>query len=342
MEIVVSGVGALTATDMSFADMLTAGPTEPNGQFIRLDENLTIPWIPRKGLRKMDRLSRIVTAAVAMALDDAGLLNVDSDNTGLILDTGFGSAGAVSKVLDGIYQEDPVISPLLFPNVVANASAGQAAMAFGLRGPSSVLGGIGGLMYAFDLMQAGRARRLLVGGCDEITDIYALALDDIGLGEVVPMFADGAAFIVLELAEDAQARGVKPYAELVAVSMASDPDFRLRGRKAYGGGGLTGVVEEVTGTATNVDALFGAGWQGTSLHDQEVELSTTYSTKETRWPKDTTGEMFACSNSLNTVLASVMLKDSPEIESALVCGYDSTRGQSAAALFRSVQKGTNS
>lgn len=343
MSIVVTGIGHFTACGGTAKELLESTPVHPPQPFTRVDESEAIAWIPRKNLRKMDRLSRITTAAVAMAIADAGLDDeVDAEETGLILDTGFGSAGAVSKVLDGLYEEIPAISPLLFPNVVANAASGQAAISFGLRGPSSTLGGIGGLMYAFDLMRAGRARRLIVGASDEISDIYADALVERGLTNLVPFFGDGGAFIVLELSEDAVARGARIYAELIDVAMASDPKFRLTGRDVFAGGGLTRAAQDVLHSAGSIDYVVGAGWYNTPLRAVELGISDTYSATNTYWPKDLTGEMFACSNSLNTVLASELIRTHADTKSVLVCGYDSTRGQSSAAVFRSFAEETSS
>lgn len=336
MTIVVTGIGQMIAGGLTPEDLLD-GSTSSSPE---VDETTTIPWIPRKNLRKMDKLSKMTTAAAAMALEDAALIDSDESNEiGLIVDTAFGSAGVVVKVLEGIFDKDPMISPLLFPNVVANASSGQVAMAYRLRGPSSTLGGIGGLLYAYDLIASGRASRLVVGGSDEITDIYDRAFTSVGISDVVPRFGEGAAFIVLESAESAERRGAPVYSELAHVSQVSDPGFRLCGARAFNGDGFEHVAADVLVDESGVDYLFGAGWPQTGLREKERWIAQQHGIPLTTWPKDATGELFACSNALSTVLASALIGRANGSESVLVSGYDCTRGQSAAALFRSYRKG---
>ncbi|MET4618735.1 3-oxoacyl-(acyl-carrier-protein) synthase [Arthrobacter sp. 2762] len=357
MTVLVTGIGYLTGAPYTLEEILSgaSSPTAPGSaigglQVHQMDNKRASTGVPRSLLRKMDQISKMTTTAVGMALMDGGLLNqsptqgqlvFDSDETGLMLDTGFGSAGAVSQILGGIFSEEPEISPLRFPNVVANAASGQAAIAFGLRGPSSTLGGVGSLMYAYDMLNAGRAKRLVVGGADEVTPIYAQALTDAGADEVIPAFGDGAAFLVLEDEYTATRRGATASAEVVAVDVSSDLRFRLEGASAFSGEGLDRAVASVLTEATGgVDWLIGSGWPGTLLREREEAIVRRHGIITALWPKDFTGEMFAASNALHTLLATVVLQDAKRNgagqTSVLVTGHDSTRGQSSAALFRSI------
>jgi hypothetical protein len=126
--------------------------------------------------------------------------------------------------------------------------------------------------------------------------------------------------------------------------MASTPGFNLHGASAYADGGLERVTKDVIGAQEKVDWLIGAGCPGTQLRDGEHALIAKYGISHALWPKDSTGEMFACSNALNTLLASLILYNASleksESKSVLVSGYDVTRGQSAAALFHRVDDST--
>lgn len=349
MTVVVTGVGYVLSCNLTPYNIIYGSVPSTEVESLgngltayRYDESAATSMIPRKHMRKMDRMSKMATIAVAQAMTDALLPGeMDPDEIGLIMDTGFGSAGAVSRVLAGVFEEEPVVSPLLFPNVVANASAGQAAIAFGLRGPSSTLGGIGGLMYAFDLIDSGRTNCLIVGGCDEITDVYAKALQAEGIAKATPQLGEGAAFIALESKESAIARDVHIYAQIQQVSIASDLAFEPRGLQAYIGEGLDTAVEKIVPHHGNVDWMFGAGIPGTGLHDREQALVHRYAIPHAVWAKQRTGEMFACSNAMNTVLASILLREEASSQTrtttALVCGYDSTRGQVCTSLFRQVK-----
>lgn len=340
MSVVVTGYGLCTSPLPPLHELLegaspaaSAPPTDLPVR--RLDDAEFLPWVPKKYLRKMDRISRITTGAVGRALQHAGLTEPEQiQQTGLVLTTAFGSAGVVSRVLDDVLSDDPVISPLIFPNVVANAAAGQASISFGLQGPNSVLGGVGGLMYAYDLLVSGRAQRLIVGGFDEMTAVYEQALASAGFAGPVRELAEGAAVIVLETDASAHDRGAQVLAEVAAVSVATDLDFALDGAAAYAGDGMERALDRVLRNAPTPDLLLGSGWPGTGLYEIESRRARATGTGAVSWPKGVTGEMFACSAALNAVLAVTALDGDSAAHSVLVTGHDSSRGQSEAAYFR--------
>ncbi|MDQ4492205.1 beta-ketoacyl synthase N-terminal-like domain-containing protein [Sinomonas sp. ASV486] len=347
MSVVVTGYGLCTGVRSDLAGVL-GGTLEPPAEVSagaglpvrRVDDAETAPWVPRRLARKMDRISRITTAAVGQAIQHARLDEPDLvRGTGLVLSTAFGSAGVVSRVLADVLSDDPVISPLLFPNVVANAAAGQASIAFGLRGPNSVLGGVGGLMYAFDMLASGRAERLLVGGFDEMTDVYERALAATDFSVPVRAIGEGAAVVVLETDDAARGRGAEPLAELVAASVASDLEFTLDGASAYAGDGMARSLAAVAAQAPVPELFLGSGWPDTLLRDSEERYVRRAVVDAAQWPKDATGEMFACSAALNAVLAAAAISGDPDAgrpapRSVVVTAHDSSRGQSEAAYFR--------
>lgn len=355
MSAVVTGYGLCAGLGALPTDILAgalAPPTESSASsglpIRRVDDAAETRRVPRRQARKMDRISRITTAAVAEALEHAGLADPSLvRDTGLVLSTGFGSAGVVSRVLADVFSDDPVISPLLFPNVVANAAAGQASISFGLRGPNSVLGGVGVLMYALDMLEAGRAERLIVGGFDEMTEVYERALVATGFPGPVRALGEGAAVVVLETADAARRRGAEPLAELVAASVASDLEFALDGAAAYAGDGMVRSLEAVLKDVPAPEAFIGSGWPDTLLRDAEERFARRTFVGAAHWPKDVTGEMFACSAALNAVLAVTAIaggqgEAGPAPRSVLVTGHDSTRGQSEAGYFRAPAASTES
>lgn len=348
MSVVVTGWGALTGSETPLDTLLAEPPAAPSpaatdaaGFEVRLaDEPAALASVPKRHARKMDRISRLTTAAVGRALEHAGVSGSEMlEETGLVLTTTFGSAGAVCRVLADVLSDDPVISPLIFPNVVANAAAGQASIAYGLRGPNSVLGGVGGLMYAYDLLSSGRAQRLVVGGFDELTPVYEKALAHAGFHACVSRLSEGAAVIVLETDASAARRGAVPLAELADAATATDLDFALDGRSSYSGDGMRRALSRVTAGRARPDLLIGSGMPGTGL--REIEMTLVRKTGAS-WPKEHTGEMFACSAALNVLLAVMAIAGAAPVgstptstpRSVLVTGHDSTRGQSEAALFR--------
>lgn len=341
MRVVITGIGFFTSAGSVPADLLMSATAEVRGKpqvlaggipGYRIDEKHAARFVPRKHLRKMDRLSIMTTAAISNALSDA-CIEVPNDNVGLVLDTGFGSAGSVSLVLEGIFGDEPKVSPLLFPNVVANAAAGQAAIAFGLRGPSSMLGGLGSLLYAFDLIRSGKATQLVVGGCDEITKIYARSLVEQGILSDAFFVGEGTAVFVLESDAFAKTRNARIYAEVQSVEMELDFGYRPEGESAYAGSGIDTVIDRSVGTDT-IDVFIGAGLEHQSLQKLERQYSSKLGVRKAIWPKSWTGEMFACSSALNIILGSIILHTHDTYHRVLSISYDITRGQSMAAVLK--------
>lgn len=169
------------------------------------------PWLPPAGRRRMDHLAQMAVATVRAALADRGPILV-SDPPGLFVDTLFGSATAVARLMASAGDPDGVVSALLFPGVVANQAAGQAAVAEGLTGPSTVFGGHGAFEYACLQLMAGRISTAVVLGLDDFSPLLArvLARSGMRLGAPAPapqLLTEAAAALVLETEAHAQQCG---------------------------------------------------------------------------------------------------------------------------------------
>jgi 3-oxoacyl-(acyl-carrier-protein) synthase len=143
-------------------------------------------------------------------------------------------------MIEPFLRGDPrKISPLLFAQSVANAPAGAVARLLRVRGQNLTTMGGGALFLAIQTLRRGEAAALLVGGFETIQPDYVLADEQLGrirprgqADESAPSTVagvgitsgEGAVLVALELAEQAQERGVTTLAVILGAATAFDPD----------------------------------------------------------------------------------------------------------------------
>jgi len=183
-----------------------------------------------RNTRPLDRLSQLVVAATARALDAAGCdAGYRAANpVGLALGTVFSGVRTICAFDRRALEAGPqYVSPLDFANTVLNAAAGQAAIWHQLRGANATIaaGGASGLQaiaYAADMIASGAIDVMVAGGADERSPEAAAALADAGLSQTgggAPL-GEAAAMVVLEAEDTARARGVEIRAMIVGQASA--------------------------------------------------------------------------------------------------------------------------
>ena len=265
-SVVITGIGAVTPAGLG-TDALT-GSLETGAQPLsQVDVSHGLPressartagllgeqpygdWLNPREARRMSPASRMAVCAAAMALDDAGLERdaVEGTATGVCMGTTFGSTSYTTKLLEQINGMGPCsISPLLFMETVANAHAGQIALAWGARGPNYTISqreasGTLAVARGADLIASGRVERVLVGSVDEVSPTQHLVLDHFnalarsdqdGVKEVARVFdkkragfiaSEGGTVLVLESEEGARARGARIRSRLRLWARGNDP-----------------------------------------------------------------------------------------------------------------------
>jgi len=187
------------------------------------------PGVSRK-LGRMDRGSRMFLLAGREALQGAGLAGADLSGTGVALGSRFGCLLVNEAYHRGLLTKGVrLASPLLFGYTVPSAPAGELSIAFGLTGPNLTVvsgdaSGGGALARAAAWIRAGRARRVVAGGCDPQGPWLAQELWDRGIRDGRgPLPAEGAAALVLEPADEVRRRGVRPLATLGPITEGFGP-----------------------------------------------------------------------------------------------------------------------
>jgi 3-oxoacyl-(acyl-carrier-protein) synthase len=232
-------------------------------------------YLAEGNFRPLDRAGQLATAAAKLALADAGWRGegVEPAELGLVLGTMFGSLRTIAE-FDRRAQTAGVIyaKPMDFANSVINAAAGQAAIWHRLEGINATISGgpaagLAALAYAAELIRTGRARYLLAGGADELAFEAFAGFERAGelvAGEATPRpfdavrggcaLGEGAAFLMLEEAESAAARGAHVLAEVRGWSSCFDPS-RGRDEAAATAAGARSVREALAEAELAPEAL---------------------------------------------------------------------------------------
>ncbi len=135
-----------------------------------------LPDIPLDGSypssRRMDQYSRLGMTAIGLALQDAGLdAWTEKRNIGIITSTEYGCLNTDFDYFDTVLPEDGIgASPGLFSYTLPSSFMGDAAIRFGLTGPSFVIQekpawGLTCLKLALNAIACGDADKMVCGVC---------------------------------------------------------------------------------------------------------------------------------------------------------------------------------
>jgi 3-oxoacyl-[acyl-carrier-protein] synthase II len=259
-RVVVTGIGMVTPLGIgkeAFGSALWHGETGireieafPTGNLTsRLGAEIRAfqprDFISVKNLRKMDRLSAMVTASVRMALDDAGIRigEANRDRIGIIMGTAFGNTELKVNSARLLFTEGPnMVNPIHMPNTVMNAPAGHASIELGFRGVNTTINHLAAetaLAYGAMEIHRGAADVILAGGADLLSPFFyealtrfrALSPTDGGAEGARPfdctrngpVMGEGCGIVCLEVGDLAHERGASPYAEVTGWGLSSSP-----------------------------------------------------------------------------------------------------------------------
>jgi 3-oxoacyl-[acyl-carrier-protein] synthase II len=189
-----------------------------------------------KGLRVLDRSTKLAACAVRLALEDAAL-QVNEDNCrdiGIVMADTLGSVNSIcefdrSALRDGAKYTNPAH----FPNTVINSPASHASIKFNIKGFNITLAngfsaGLDAVIYAANLLRQGRAKAALCGGVEELCAETFAGLDKLGLLSAEGrsggfILGEGACIFVLEEAGEALARKARVLGEIKGYASLFDP-----------------------------------------------------------------------------------------------------------------------
>jgi 3-oxoacyl-[acyl-carrier-protein] synthase II len=230
----------------------------------KADQFKAADFIPPLKARKLDRASQFAVVTAGLALENAGIGkgSLAGERIGIALGCGFGGIANSSELLSGYYQGGVSgLSPMLFPNTVANAAASNASIEYGLKGPNITIiqrfcSAETAILAACRFIEEGRADIMLAGGVDELTPQMIRGFAVTGqLTRFGSGFGEGCGMLVLERASHARERGAVIKAQITGISTIG---FLLPGAEQQG-------VEHLLQGQQSCDQLMVSGAESAAL-----------------------------------------------------------------------------
>lgn len=365
----ITGLGIVSNVAIGGADAfvaaMKAGPPKVPARRIELTDFDPTKFLGDKGLRTLDRLTKLLVVAARLCLHDAGLkkdnvwVQLSGERVGVCCSNAYGSLEAIHELDKVAKLEDArYINPAKFPNTVSNSASGYVSIWEDLRALNvSVSDGNCGALDAVactDIFLAtSRADAILTGGGESMSDALYLAFEKLGALGGESRLGEGAAFMMLEEPAAAKARSAKSYGEIIGYGTAFvAPPTRppkAAGRRAASHrqeesllifasrDAITRACKQALADA-NVDAkdvdLVASSISGIARFDDEerAALADVVPSVEIRTPKDVFGETLGAGGAMGMAAALAWLAE-PNVQHVLVTsiGY---YGNASAVLMR--------
>ena len=202
----------------------------------------------KKDVRKVDVFIQYAIAAVAEAINDAGLVFKEehAHRYGVVIGSGIGGLTSIEKNHSALLNGGPRrISPFFIPAAIVNMAAGWASMKYNLQGPNfatstACASGSHAIALAARTIAYGDADVMVAGGAEKGSS--ALGIAGFAAARALStrnhepakacrpwetsrdgfVLGDGAGILVLEEYHHALARGAYIYAELSGIGMSGD------------------------------------------------------------------------------------------------------------------------
>ena len=203
-------------------------------------------FLGSKGLKNLDRTTRLLCSTAKLAIDDAKLIinYKNTDDIGVCTGTTLSSLWNIAEFDKGVIKDGPLFSDAsLFPGTVVNAASSQVSIRFNIQGFNSTIStgypsGLDALKYAIDFIRLGRIKAVLLGGVESLSLASFIGFYRLGFlagirGKEIScpfdkrrngiILSEGAAVIVIEDEEYAKRRKANIYAEVKGIGNCFDP-----------------------------------------------------------------------------------------------------------------------
>ena len=206
--------------------------------------------LDRVKARRLDRSGQLALVAALEAWADSGFsaddVSVDPERLGVAMASGIGGVQTLLSNYDALKEKGPRrVSPLAIPMLMPNSPAANIGLAIGAKAGvhtpvSACASGNEAIALGIDMIRLGRADVVVVGGTEAAVHPLPMA----AFGQMMALskrnddpaaasrpwdkgrdgfvLGEGAAALVLESAEHAEARGAKVYAEAAGAGITAD------------------------------------------------------------------------------------------------------------------------
>lgn len=246
-------------------------------------------YFERKALRRLGRFSQFAIIAAREAVQQSKLHaeDMDPNRVGTIIGSGIGDFSLIEEQVQQYYNAGPgKMNPFTVPRVVTNMAAANVALEFGFKGvslgtSSACASGSHALALAALSLNAGLVDVVIAGGaesCLAATSVESyLALRALSRRNSDPtrasrpfdkdrdgfVLSEGAAVLVLESMQHAQARGVQPLAELAGFGMSCDA-YHITACPSDGDGAAKAIQQALDIAGLKIDDVDYINAHGTS------------------------------------------------------------------------------
>lgn len=246
-----------------------------------------IPYLGPKESRRVDRGTQLGFAAAADALADAGDPGVDPARCAVVAGTGIGGLITLEEqVLIYLEKGPDRVSPFFVPMMMPNSTAGLIGIHFGWTGPmlcistacaasANAIGEATRIIRdgTVDVVMAGGTEASLMapavaafarmGALSKRNDEPELASRPFDQARDGFVMGEGAAFLVLERADRAEARGARIYGEIAGYGVNSDA-FHITAPSQGGAGAAACMQLALDDAGLGADAIGHVNAHGTS------------------------------------------------------------------------------
>jgi 3-oxoacyl-[acyl-carrier-protein] synthase II len=204
---------------------------------------------PKHKANSLDRVTQFALVAAQQALDDSRLdmTTQNMERMGVYLGTGMAGAASIEEGYVRLYRDNASrLKPFTVLMAMNNAAGAQVALDFALTGPNltyctACASSTISIGEATRLIRSGEADTMLAGGAEalltfgtikawealrtlaeEVADDPGASCRPFSKNRSGMILGEGAAMVVLETLERAQARGAKIYGEIVGYASSSD------------------------------------------------------------------------------------------------------------------------
>jgi 3-oxoacyl-[acyl-carrier-protein] synthase II len=387
-KIVITGIGVLSpiaiGREAFWAGLLqgktgfrpvTLFDTSPFGVNIagEITDFDALSFLGKKGLRDLDRSTRLICSAAKLAIDDSRI-EITEDTThsmGVSIGTTFGSLHSISQFdRSGLIDGPRFVNPSHFPNTVINSPASQVSIKFKIKGFSTTIStgfcaSLDAVSYAADFIRLNRADVVLAGGVEELCEETFMGFYNLGClsgadgSEPIccpfdarrngTILSEGAAVLVLEDEEHALNRDAVILARVLGYGNAFDPmadsNFHHAGRGLKNA--VTLALQEAALNPEDIDYVSACANSSKGLDRMETNvIKEVFGRRALSLPvcsiKSMVGESFSASGALSLAAAVGALRNGiipPTVnyhERDLECDLDYVPGKARQKQIQNV------
>ncbi len=292
--------------------------------------------------RRMDRFTQMALASAFEALADSGLQITDENRLriGAIVGSGIGgSTTFFEQAVEYVKKGADRVSPFLVPMIIPDSAGGIIAIQMKIQGPNWAVStacatGANAIGEAAEVIRRGQADVMFAGGSESSINPLAVA----GLANMTaltnnnddPLHAsrpfdlnrdgflmgEGAAVMVLESLEHAQARGAKIYGEVLGYGSTNDA-FHISAPSENGRGAADCMRMALDDAGLQPEQIQYINAHGTStpLNDKSetAAIKTAFGEKAYDIPvsstKSMTGHMIGAAGSIEAMFCILGMRD---------------------------------